>query len=279
MKFTISSELSYRVKKDTTFFFNIQAVQTKSQFITNEQVVTTPARIKVESFELGLRKARFLRVQVPKTDYFEIAYTATAELKLKPVRLKKEELQLGKIPADTISYLFPSRYCQVDRLYKFAEMEFGSVKTTYGKVQAISNWIYRHMHYVSGSTNASTSSIETITQREGVCRDFAHLGIALCRAISIPARYFACYAYQLNPPDFHACFEAYIDGKWILFDATRMVPQHGLIKIAHGYDAADTSFANIYGEADALNVVVGCEAQDKKAFARQGEKLDLVCYE
>ncbi len=279
MKFKISSGLSYRVKKDTTFFFNIQAAQTESQTVTDEQLSTTPAKLKVESFDLGIRKARFLRVQVPKTDYFEIAYTAIAELKLKPVRLKQEELQLGKIAPDAISYLFPSRYCQVDRLYKFAEMEFGSIKTTYGKVQAISNWIYKHVHYVSGSTNASTSSIETITQREGVCRDFAHMGIALCRAISIPARYFACYAYRLNPPDFHACFEAYINGRWILFDATRMVPQHGLIKIAHGYDAADTSFANIYGEADALGVAVSCEALDKRGFDKQADKLKVVCYE
>nr|WP_262919841.1 transglutaminase family protein [Niabella hibiscisoli] len=158
-------------------------------------------------------------------------------------------------------------------------MEFGAIKTTYGKVQAISNWIYKHVHYVSGSTNASTSSIETITQREGVCRDFAHMGIALCRALSIPARYFACYAYQLNPPDFHACFEAYIDGKWMLFDATRMVPRHGLIKIAHGYDAADTSFANIYGEADALNVVVSCEALDKRGFEKQADRLKEISYE
>ncbi|ULT39988.1 transglutaminase family protein [Niabella defluvii] len=199
MKFKISAELSYKVKTDTTFFFNIQAAQTRSQLITDEQIITTPAKVKIESFELGTRKARFLRVQVPQTDYFKISYTAMAELKLKPVNLKRAELQVSTIPPEAVSYLFPSRYCQVDKLYKFADVEFNALKTTYAKVQAISNWIHRHVHYVSGSTNASTSSIETITQREGVCRDFAHLGIALCRAISIPARYFACYAYQLNP--------------------------------------------------------------------------------
>ncbi|MCH5597377.1 transglutaminase-like domain-containing protein [Niabella ginsengisoli] len=280
MKFKVSSELSYNIKSDTTFFFNIQAAQTKSQTIIEEQLVTSPGKIKIEPFDLGVRKARFLRVHVTKPGHFKINYTATVELHLKSVRFKKEsDLKANTIHPDAVSYLFPSRYCQADRMYKFAEMEFKNIKTTYGKVTAICNWIYKTVHYVSGSTNANTSAIETITQREGVCRDFAHLGIVMCRALSIPARYIAAYAYQLNPPDFHACFEAYIDGKWILFDATRMVPLHGLVKIAHGYDAADTSFANIFGEADPLNVVVSCEALDKKAFENAGKKLKTISYE
>lgn len=278
MKFKISSELSYKVKTDTTFFFNIQAAQTGTQVITDEQLVTTPAKIKLEAFEIGVRKARILRVKVPPTDRFSIQYTAIASLQLKPVRIKQEEANVHKIAPEAVSYLFPSRYCQVDRLYKFADEEFKSATGTYAKVQAITKWIHKQIEYVSGSTNASTSSIETITQREGVCRDFAHLGIALCRALSIPARYFACYAYQLNPPDFHACFEAYINGKWILFDATRMVSLHGLVKIAHGYDAADTSFANIYGDAEALNVIVSCEALDKALFEKQRRKHEVICH-
>ena len=280
MKFKISSELSYHIKSDTTYFFNIQAAHTKSQTVLEEQVVTTPAKVKIESFDLGVRKARFLRVHVAKRGAFKINYTATVELNLKSVRLKKDAgQQIHAIPSDAISYLFPSRYCQVDRVYKFAEMEFSHIKTTYGKVVAICNWINKTVHYVSGSTNANTSSIETITQREGVCRVFAHLGIVLCRALSIPARYFATYAYQLNPPDFHACFEAYIDGKWIIFVPTHMVPLNGLVKIAHGYDAADTSFANIFGEADPLNVIVSCDAVDKKSFEAQAKKLKVISYE
>ena len=84
-----------------------------------------------------------------------------------------------------------------------------------------------------GSTNSDTSAYDTVTQRAGVCRDFAHLGIALCRALNIPARYFTGYAYELDPPDFHACFECYLGGRWMVFDATRLAHLNGLVRIAH----------------------------------------------
>ena len=94
----------------------------------------------------------------------------------------------------------------------------------------------------------------------------AHLGIALCRALTIPARYFTGYAYQLKPGDFHACFEAYIGNEWILFDATKLVPINGLIKIATGRDAADTAIANIFGDIIFTTMLVSCELADCENF-------------
>ena len=108
-------------------------------------------------------------------------------------------------------------------------------------------WIHDNVEYVRGSTNSGTSAYDTVTQRVGVCRDFAHLGIALCRALNIPARYFTGYAYELEPPDFHACFECYIGGEWMVFDATRLAHLNGLVRIASGRDAADTAVASIFG--------------------------------
>jgi transglutaminase-like putative cysteine protease len=130
-------------------------------------------------------------------------------------------------------------------------------------VVAITDWIYENVEYLSGSTSSQTSAYDTVTERAGVCRDFAHLGIALCRALTIPARYFTGYAYQLNPPDFHACFEAYIGGQWLIFDATRLAPLNGLVKIAAGRDAADASVASIFGSVTSKNVQVACQVLEK----------------
>jgi len=119
------------------------------------------------------------------------------------------------------------------------------------------------VEYLGGLTNAQTSAFDTVTEQAGVCRDFAHLGIALCRALTIPARYFTGYAYSLKPADFHACFEAYIGHKWVLFDATRKAPLNGLVKIASGRDAADTALANIFGDILLYSMQVSCELAEE----------------
>ena len=159
----------------------------------------------------------------------------------------------------------------------FSFKKFGHINTVYEKVLAITDWIYSNIEYVLGSTNAQTSAMDTLIERVGVCRDFAHLGIALCRALSIPARYFTGYAYQLSPQDFHACFEAYIDGNWIVFDPTKLAPLNGLVKIANGRDAADSAVASIFGAAQGTDVTVSCEVLDASfvPFNNYGDKKGI----
>jgi len=154
----------------------------------------------------------------------------------------------------------------------FAYKEFGHHKSIYEKVVAICDWVYNNIEYSSGSTNSSTSAMDTIIERAGVCRDFSHLAIALCRALSIPARYFTGYAHNLVPQDFHACMEAYIDGDWVIFDPTRLAPLNGLVKIATGRDAADSAVASIFGQAIGTGMTVNCEVMDKsfQAFRYKG---------
>ena len=135
---------------------------------------------------------------------------------------------------------------------KFAQDEFGDCKPGHAKVQAVCDWIYHKIDYISGSSDSQTSSYDTAIERAGVCRDFAHLGIAFCRALSIPARFVSAYAWQLDPSDFHACFEAYLGDRWYLFDATRLAPTNGLVRIGTGKDAADAALATVFG-AIALN--------------------------
>jgi transglutaminase-like putative cysteine protease len=141
---------------------------------------------------------------------------------------------------------------------------FGHLRTPQAIAAAASDWIFENVAYVSGSSGENSSTIDTLDQRQGVCRDFAHLGIAFCRALNVPARYTTCYAYQLLPQDFHACFEVFVGSAWYLFDATRLVPLNGLIRIATGRDAADAAVCTIFGNPELTRSTVTCECKDPR---------------
>jgi transglutaminase-like putative cysteine protease len=136
-------------------------------------------------------------------------------------------------------------------------------------VTRICNWIYEFVEYLPGFTNSSTSAFDTATQRAGVCRDFAHLGIAFCRSLGIPARFVSSYAYGLDPPDFHVHFEAFLEDRWILLDPSRLSPQSSFVRIGHGRDAADTSFATIFGETTMNRMELLMELVNKKSAPPQ----------
>ena len=261
MKFKVFSELEYQVQMPSTFIFNIQASRTHSQSIIEEAIYIEPY-FKMEEFTSHDGDTRFLRLQVKDHITFKITYDAKVDSHYRIIDEHQhvDNVPVAKLEAEVIPYIFPSRYCQSDKLQRLANKEFGEIDNTYLKVLAINEWIFNNVEYLSGSTNSSTSALDTISERAGVCRDFAHLGIALCRALSIPARYFTGYANELKPPDFHACFEAYIGGDWIIFDPTKLVPINGLVKIANGRDAADASVASIFGNTICTLINVKCES-------------------
>jgi transglutaminase-like putative cysteine protease len=263
MKFKVFSELEYEVRMPSTFIFNIQLSRTSSQTVIEEFIKIDPYH-QMEEFTSQDGRTRFIRLQVKDEQNFRISYSAIVDTRYKIIdeSVDMNNVPVAKLDADVIPYLFPSRYCQSDKLQRLANKEFGKIENTYLKVLAINEWIYNNVEYLSGSTDSGTSALDTIYERAGVCRDFAHLGIALCRALSIPARYFTGYAYKLDPPDFHACFEAYIGGDWLLFDPTMLVPLNGLVKIANGRDAADASVASIFGNTVCTLINVTCESLD-----------------
>lgn len=265
MKFSVASTLRYRVLMPSTFIFNIQVSQSTGQRIVEESLNIEPY-VEPEAFTSPDGMVRFIIVHINQPTTFTISYNAVVDINHKIFDNKRylEHVPVAQLDTDVIPYLFPSRYCPSDKLYKLAQMEFGHIKNPYEQVVAITDWVSRNVQYQSGSSDASTSAIDTLTGRTGVCRDFAHLGIALCRALSIPARYFTGYAHKLSPPDFHACFEAYIGNDWLFFDATKLVPSNGMVKIANGRDAADASFACIFGNAVCEYMTVECEATDPK---------------
>ena len=148
------------------------------------------------------------------------------------------------LPDTVLHFLLPSRYCQSDLLGDLAHDIVAGIDSGYDQVEAIRRWIYNHIDYQYDTSDASTSAIDTQETRQGVCRDFVHLGIALCRSLTIPARMVVGYLYQLEPMDLHAWFEAFVGDRWYTFDATQLEPQGNRIAIAYGRDAADVALAS-----------------------------------
>jgi transglutaminase-like putative cysteine protease len=247
MIFKISTEIEYEALSPSTLLLNIQPYKSMGQKIIKEDLKSSKPLNMKELNSLAGEK-RFKIIEIPEIGKVSLQYTAIVEntVKIIPAHLL-DDVPISLMPASALSYLNPSRYCQSDKLYKFAYNHFGGIEHAFEKVMAIREWIYQHVEYSGGYTTPQTSAFDTITEQMGVCRDFAHLGIALCRALTIPARYFTGYAYKLEPQDFHACFEAYLGGHWIIIDATKLVPINGLIKIATGADATDTALASIFG--------------------------------
>lgn len=149
---------------------------------------------------------------------------------------------------EALVYRRPSRYCPSDRLAGLAAAEFGDLDIR-SAVFALEQWIHDTVAYVPGVTDAIDDALHPLLARTGVCRDFAHLGVAICRALGIPARYTAVYAPGLDPMDFHAVFEAAIDSQWYVFDATRLAPRASLVRIGSGRDAADVALLTPVGGA------------------------------
>jgi transglutaminase-like putative cysteine protease len=264
MKLNVSANLTYDVISTSTIILNIHAIRSKAQAILSESFNVEPY-VKFEELADIHNENRYIRMEVPGDTTVKISYKALIDTSFK----KTDGSLLVDVPVMQLDplilpYLSPSRYCQSDKLYRFANSRFGKISNAFEKVLALTNWIYENVEYLSGSTNSETSAYDTVTEQAGVCRDFAHLGIALCRALSVPARYFAGYSYLLNPCDFHACFEAYLGNEWVLFDATKLSPLNGMVKIATGRDAADTAIATIFGNINCTYISAGCElAADK----------------
>jgi transglutaminase-like putative cysteine protease len=260
-RFRVGCDLNYEVAGFSTFIFNVGVVNNSFQRVLNEQFMTEPSYPTQESLSPLEEKRHHSFSSAP--GLLRVTYEATVEL-THHIRNGQSVLEStpGAIPPDVVPYLYPSRYCESDKLVRLAQHDFGELRPGFSRVTGVCNWIHDNVEYLRGSTNPLTSAYDTATERAGVCRDFAHLAIAFCRALLIPARFAAGYAYGLQPPDFHAYFEAYLGGAWYIFDATRLAPQTGLIRVGTGRDAADTSFATIFGPATFSSMKITMELID-----------------
>lgn len=201
-----------------------------------------------------------------------IRYDATYEVPELPDPIDSEarEVPVAELPDDTIVYTLPSRFCQSDLLLDDAWQLFGGAEPGHARVQAICDWVHTNVTYSSEGSGPMTSAIDTFTLRKGVCRDFAHLPVAFCRALNIPARYVFGYLpdYGIEPPDvpmdFHAWFEAYLGGRWHTFDARHNIPRIGRVKIAQGRDAVDVAMVTSYGDARLEQMTVWTDAERRE---------------
>lgn len=261
------------------FVFNIHAARTPSQAVTSERLTinqSIPHHIHTDPATGN----RYLRLHGEPGE-LQLSYSATVDIthhRADPSQLA--EVPVRHMPQEVLSYIYPSRYCQSDRLLRLALNEFGALWQGHGRVQAIRDWVYRHVAFTSNTSNSNTSAVDTLVEQVGVCRDFAHLMIALCRAVNIPARFTTGTDYgadpALGPPDFHAYVEVYLGDRWYLFDPSGTAIPMGLLRFGTGRDAADVAFATIFGGVIAQPPVICTTAVED---ASNGFVLPYHCTE
>lgn len=232
------------------FVFNVHSAHTPSQIVHDEQLLLSQP-IATQMHTDPATGNRYLRAHA-EPGVLDLSYQATVDLhhhRADPALIA--EVPVRRLPPEVIGYIYPSRYCESDRLVKLAIHEFGALRQGYQRVQAIQRWVQERVAFIANSSNSNTSAVDTLIEQVGVCRDFAHLMIALCRAVSIPARFATGTDFgadpALGPPDFHAYVEAFVGDRWYIFDPSGTAIPMGCVRFGTGRDAADVSFATIFG--------------------------------
>ena len=263
---TIDLLLDYEVTQPAHFLFHIESAFHASHNIIEERLSITPS-MKVRTFCDERNGNRFVRLDAAK-GVLSLNYRAKIELNSVALPLHLDEAPVTSVPDDVLRYLMPSRYCESDIMSRAAQQLFGHLPQGLSRVRAVEEWLHASIYYMPGFSNSTTTAQEVFVQRAGVCRDFAHLGITLCRALNIPARLVVGYVYFNEPPqDFHAVFEAWLDNQWVLFDGTKMAPIDRLVRVGTGRDAKDVAFATIFG---------GVRMLRKELMVDEGDKLTAV---
>ena len=281
IRIELQIDLYYQVNDPygADFIFNVHPAQTPWQTLSHENLALSQAVVAEVSTE-PVTGSRFMRLHA-EPGPLTVSYSATVDLnqyRADPGALA--EVPVREMPLDVMAYVYPSRYCQSDRLVKFAINEFGQLLQGYSRVQAIQEWVRKHVTFTSNTSNSNTSAVDTLIEQVGVCRDFAHLMIALCRAVNIPARMATGTDYgadpALGPPDFHAYVEVYLSGRWYIFDPSGTSIPMGFMRIGTGRDAADVAFATIFGNVQAQAPLIRTRAI---LDAHRGFELPWHCIE
>ncbi len=245
MLLTAGCRLSFSVQAATPMVLLLAA--RPDQPVLYERLDTNPAVPIVTHTDLyGNRCQRLLA----PAGTFSLVHQLTAqtidELPVSPLSTYR---RVENLPNDILPFLLPSRYCPSDQpdLIRLANTIVAGRRPGYDQAEAIRHWIHTNIRYQYGHSNNRTSALDTARDRVGVCRDFTHLGISLCRALNLPARMVAGYLYQLQPMDLHAWFEVYVGTDWYAFDATQALPRGNRVSLAIGRDAVDVAFVTQFG--------------------------------
>jgi transglutaminase-like putative cysteine protease len=251
VRIRLAINLQYEISAPgADFIFNLQCAQTAWQSVAWEQLtVSQPVPMLMHTDPAS--HARYLRLSAA-AGQLNVGYRASIDINhhiAEPASVY--EIPVSQLPPEALTYIYPSRYCQSDQFGALAMQQFGHLPHGYTRVQAIQAWVQQQVRFQSNSSVTMTSAIDTLRDHLGVCRDFAHLMIAMCRALNIPARFTTGIDYgadpALGPTDFHAYVEAFLGHRWYLFDPSGTAIPMGFIRIGTGRDAADVSFATIFG--------------------------------
>ncbi|MHA6723350.1 transglutaminase-like domain-containing protein [Sphingomonas sp. RS2018] len=246
MTIRIDARLAYDFAEPSDVLLQIEAALIPEQNVTDAWIDISPvdhfARVDAQD---GIGERIWLRVNGRLT----VHYTATVRVtRMLPDVATLRAVPFHKLPGETIQYLMASRYCPSDQFEEFVRAEWGELGGG-AQIAAMRDWIQANFTYTPGSSTASTTALETFVQRKGVCRDYAHVLITLARAGGVPARIASVYALGVEPQDFHAVAEVFLDGAWHLVDPTGMAVARDMAKIGVGRDAADVAFLTSYGFA------------------------------
>ncbi len=255
-------QLDYQTMEEVPAIFMLRPRSGWAQWIMREEFKIWPQVPVVEFTDVYGNLCQ--RIVMPQGDFhLSVQYRVQVEDRVDEDPLAPLML-VQNLPPDILHYLLPSRYCQSDELSAQATTIIGSLPPNYQCVATIRSWIHQNIRYEFGSSNSFTTALETLNTRRGVCRDFAHLGIALCRAINVPARMVVGFLHQLNPMDLHAWFEAFIGGRWFTFDAMESMTRGNRIVVAYGRDAADVALATMFGNFMMQNMQVSVTGVDQE---------------
>lgn len=246
MRLSIDMMLDYTIDGAADVLLLVEAAAGADQRLEVQDLrVRCPEPVRAVSGEDGVGQRCWARAE----GRFVAEYRATVEV-------RRDVADLAALPAtspramppETIPYLLPSRYCESDRLEGFVHQEFGALSGG-PLANALAQWVRSHLTYASGSSSGVTTALMTFAERRGVCRDYAHLLVALARAGGIPARCVSAYAPGVDPPDFHAVADLWLGDRWHLLDATGMASPGDLARVAVGRDATDIAFMTVFGSA------------------------------
>lgn len=256
MRLKIDARLDYHFPAPADVLLALEVAQLPDQLLVEDRLTVSSAMpLTVVDGQQGIGR----RTWAAGEGNFIAHYTGTVDVvRPLPDLSLVEAAPLRTLPGLVIPYLWPSRYCRADTARDFALATFGALQGG-AQVLAMAEWTRSNIAYVPGSSDTETTSADTIEQKQGICRDFAHVMISFARAVGLPARMVSAYAWNLDPPDFHAVVEVYLQGGWYLVDPTGLAPVEGLVRIGVGRDAADISFMTIFGWGDLRSQTVTVE--------------------
>lgn len=250
MKINIDVSLTYELGSAGSALLALEAAQTVNQVVAEDNLSVQDASLRRIEGESGFGRRIWVRIDGTR---FSLNYQAKVDVKRKQVQLEGlSATPWDELRGELITFARPSRYCQSDEFEAFAAHEFGHISGG-EKVATIVEWIQTELAYNPGSSDTRTTLLETFSSRKGVCRDYAHMLCGLARASHIPARYVSAYGPSVDPQDFHAVVQVWLDNQWYLIDPTGMCSTDELVLIGVGRDAADVPFMETSGEAQLLD--------------------------